>query len=97
MTACATRAVLVRLRGRVQGVGFRAFAIDRAQALALTGWVRNRRDGSVETLIAGPAPAVETMLGLLARGPSLASIERIDVEPAGAEPVRAGFRQLRTE
>jgi acylphosphatase len=96
MTSAAT-AVLVRLRGRVQGVGFRAFVVDRAQELALRGWVRNKRDGSVEVLIAGPPAAIETMLGLLARGPRPALVERIDVEPAEINPKSAGFWQLATE
>lgn len=59
----------VTIRGRVQGVGYRAFVEDQAVACGLEGWVRNRRDGSVEALFAGPAGVVAQMIALCRRGP----------------------------
>src|ERR1700738_85303 len=60
----------VTIRGRVQGVGYRAWVEDRAVAHDLEGWVRNRRDGSVEALFAGPAEVVADMVAQCRRGPS---------------------------
>jgi acylphosphatase len=74
------------VRGRVQGVGFRANAAAEARRLGLTGWVRNQLDGTVETDAEGPAAAVEAYLTWLRRGPSLAHVTGLDAEwlpPAG--------------
>ena len=61
-------AVRVRISGRVQGVWYRGWAVDTARNLGVQGWVRNRRDGTVEALFAGPLEAVQRMVeGLLAR------------------------------
>src|SRR5258708_12326869 len=62
----------VTIRGRVQGVGYRAWVEHRARAHGLEGWVRNLRDGSVEAVLAGPADAVAEMVSLCRRGPSSA-------------------------
>jgi len=71
--------------GRVQGVGFRYHFMEQAQGLGVTGWVRNRRGGSVEAVIAGTPEAVEAMLAWARRGPAAARVERIDVgETEGA-------------
>ena len=59
----------VVVRGRVQGVGYRAFVEDEAIRRGLEGWVRNRRDGTVEALFSGPAAAVEAMIADCRRGP----------------------------
>jgi acylphosphatase len=75
----------VTIRGRVQGVGYRAFVEHQAAALGLEGWVRNRRDGSVEALFAGPANAVSDMIALCRRGPSYARVEGVDDEPANSD------------
>jgi acylphosphatase len=84
---------VVRVRavvhGRVQMVGFRAFVIHHAGDAGLSGTVRNEADGSVETVLEGPRPAVERVLDLLRHGPSHARVERIDVEysnPTGNLP-----------
>jgi acylphosphatase len=84
---------VVRVRavvhGRVQMVGFRAFVIHHAGDAGLSGTVRNEPDGSVETVLEGPRPAVERVLDLLRHGPSHARVERIDVEysnPTGNLP-----------
>ena len=57
-----TKAVLVRIEGRVQGVWYRGWTMQEAIGRRLAGWVRNRRDGSVEALFAGPKPAVDEMI-----------------------------------
>ncbi len=90
------KAVRARITGRVQGVWFRAWTRQTAAALGLDGWVRNRRDGSVEALFAGPAAAVEQMLVQCRAGPQAASVD--DVESAPSEPPSApGFHTLPTE
>jgi acylphosphatase len=78
---------LVRLAifGRVHGVGFRAFVEDEAIQRGLEGWVRNRRNGSVEALIAGDERRVDEMIAACRRGPSVARVDRIDVEEAKAD------------
>jgi acylphosphatase len=77
------------VHGRVQMVGFRAFVIRHAGDAGLSGTVRNEPDGTVETVLEGPAPAVERMLDLLREGPAHARVERVDVEysdPTGNLP-----------
>jgi len=68
--------------GLVQGVGFRYHFAEQAQFLGITGWVRNRRGGSVEAMVAGAPEAVEAMLAWARRGPAAASVERVDVNEA---------------
>ncbi|MGF1620718.1 MAG: acylphosphatase [Rhodomicrobiaceae bacterium] len=79
--------VRVRIRGRVQGVGFRAWIANHARRLGLTGWVRNRRDGSVEAVFCGAAEDVEAMVALSRDGPRSAEVEEVeasrDEPPAG--------------
>ena len=75
----------VAIRGRVQGVGYRYWVEQRARAHDLEGWVRNRRDGSVEALFAGPADVVSDMIALCRRGPSSARVEALQNEPAGPD------------
>jgi acylphosphatase len=65
-------------RGRVQGVGYRAFVEDEAYQRSLSGWVRNRRDGSVEALFAGPRAEVESMIEACRRGPMSARVSALD-------------------
>lgn len=85
----------LHITGRVQGVGFR-YALQReALARGLAGWVRNRRDGSVEALFAGPAEAVERMLEACRVGPSRARVDAVARHAAEDDGV-AGFRQLPT-
>ncbi|PFG21247.1 acylphosphatase [Serinibacter salmoneus] len=89
------RRVNARITGVVQGVGFRWSAQSQAEALGLTGWVRNRRDGSVEAEIQGPPGAVERMLTWLREGPSTARVS--DVVVRERELVREnGFDQRST-
>jgi acylphosphatase len=81
------------LRGRVQGVGFRAFVECEALKRGLEGWVRNRRDGSVEAVLAGDVDAVTAMIEACRRGPMGARVDALD-QRAGSEddlkPRRAG-------
>jgi acylphosphatase len=71
-----TRHVLIR--GRVQGVGFRAFVEYAALDRGLEGWVRNRRDGSVEAVFTGPAATVAQMVNVCRRGPPGARVDVLD-------------------
>jgi acylphosphatase len=72
----------VVIRGRVQGVGFRAWTEHEAMRRALEGWARNRRDGSVEAVFSGPADTVADMIEACRRGPSLSHVEALDVHSA---------------
>ena len=83
--------------GRVQGVGYRDWAITTGVRLGLTGWVRNRRDGVVEALIVGDEHAVGQMIEACRRGPAAARVEEIDVEPVDLDILPAGFTLLPTE
>ena len=85
------------ISGRVQGVGYRDWAIRTGQRLGLTGWVRNRSDGAVEALVVGDEDAVGQMIEACRRGPSLARVDEIDVEPVDLDILPAGFTQLPTE
>ncbi|GLS29872.1 acylphosphatase [Mesorhizobium albiziae] len=84
------RALTVRITGRVQGVGFRAWTLIEAGKLDIRGWVRNEHDGSVTALIAGSGPAVAAMLEQLRQGPAGAVVADIATAPADAAP--RGFR-----
>jgi acylphosphatase len=70
----------VTIRGRVQGVGYRAFVDHEARTRKLEGWVRNRRDGSVEAVFAGPAATVAAMIAVCRQGPSSARVEAVQDE-----------------
>lgn len=84
----------LRVSGRVQGVFYRASARDRALALGLRGWVRNRRDGSVELVADGDAGALDQLARWCAEGPPSArvdSLQRVDAPDAdGADPADVG-------
>ncbi|MBL3551244.1 acylphosphatase [Rhodovulum sulfidophilum] len=84
-------AVRVRIAGRVQGVGFRAWTEAQAAALGLSGWVRNEADGAVLALLAGPEDRVARMLDTLQEGPAPARVETVETTP-GDWPAEAGFR-----
>jgi acylphosphatase len=89
-----TTALAVRVTGRVQGVSFRAWTLRRAEALGLSGWVRNEADGSVVAVIAGPRGAVERMVRALHEGPRAAAVREVATEPTRAPEV-PGFRIAR--
>jgi acylphosphatase len=75
----------VTITGRVQGVGYRAWVDHQARNHNLEGWVRNRRDGSVEALFAGRADVVSEMVARCRRGPSSARVEAVQDEPASPD------------
>lgn len=72
------------VRGRVQGVFYRASACQRAGELGVVGWVRNRGDGTVEMVVEGDDEAVASMVAWAGEGPSHAVVEGIDVTDAEA-------------
>ena len=76
------------VRGLVQGVGYRWSMVQAARRLGVRGWVRNRRDGSVEALACGPAAAVESLMAWARSGPDGAQVSALEVTevPAPAEP-----------
>lgn len=75
----------VVIRGRVQGVGYRMWTEDLAERLGLEGWVRNRRDGSVEAVFAGPEEAVMAAIEACRAGPRHGHVDMIDVQEAGSD------------
>lgn len=75
----------VTIRGRVQGVGYRAWVEHQARLAKLEGWVRNRRDGSVEALFSGPPTIVAEMVALCRHGPPSARIESVTRETGDEE------------
>jgi acylphosphatase len=76
-------------------VGFRDWIAGRAQALALTGWLRNRRDGSVEILASGSADAVQRLVEAAHQGPPFSRVEQVEVEEAEGEAC-SGFERRPT-
>ena len=74
MTDAAVRA---EIRGKVQGVWYRAWTVQEASARGLRGWVRNRHDGSVEALLIGPADKVDAMVEACRRGPPAARVDGV--------------------
>jgi acylphosphatase len=87
----ARRAVV---RGIVQGVGFRFFAERSARSLGVCGWVRNRTDGTVESVVEGDEAAVAEYLARLGKGPLGSRVDAVDVEPVDPEGTR-GFEVRR--
>jgi acylphosphatase len=75
----------VVIRGEVQGVGFRYWTRRTATARGLQGWVRNRRDGTVEAVFAGPEQAVADMIRLCRRGPDAAWVDSVVEQPAESD------------
>jgi acylphosphatase len=90
------KAVRVRIDGHVQGVGFRYWVEREARRRGLSGWVRNRKDGSVEAVLSGEDASVDDMLDACRRGPQLARVDGIEAEPAAPDEAGADFRALPT-
>ena len=88
-----TRRVVVH--GTVQGVGFREFMRREAMKLRVSGWVRNRRDGTVEAVVHGAPEAVEAIVAWAGHGPASAQVTSIEVEDG--EGAFDGFEVRRTE
>lgn len=78
----------VTVSGRVQGVGYRYFVERTARSHDLDGWVRNRRDGSVEAVFAGPAEAVAAVIDACRRGPSSARVDALRDEAANPDMLK---------
>ena len=85
----------VRIRGRVQGVGYRDWAATSAMRRGLTGWVRNLTDGSVEAVVHGPPAMVLDFVAACQKGPPLARVTSVDAEDASAFDGQ-GFEQRAT-
>ncbi len=83
------------ITGTVQGVYYRKWTATAASARGLSGWVRNRRDGSVEAVLAGPSEPLEAMISDCWQGPSAALVADVTVSEWAAE-VAPGFQQLAT-
>jgi len=90
------KTVRLRITGKVQGVGYRIWATRTAESLGLRGWVRNRRDGSVEVLATGAPDAVAALVGACRRGPSGAHVTAVTIGDAEDDGSR-GFGALPTE
>ena len=80
------------VRGRVQGVGYRVFALREAQYLELDGFVANEQDGSVRVVAEGPREALEQLLERLADGPPAGFVDRVNIRWEPARGIPAGFR-----
>lgn len=88
-------ALRIRIRGRVQGVGFRWWLTTEARRLGLQGWVRNRDDGSVEALVMGDQRAIAKLVESCHRGPAGALVRSVDTEP-GEDDGSREFEQKAT-
>lgn len=88
-------ASLIRIGGRVQGVGYRDWLILEARRNGVAGWVRNRRDGTVEALLSGERDAVQAVLNACRRGPPAAQVTSVE-ESFAEPPGEPGFILLPT-
>lgn len=89
-----SRRIRAKVTGRVQGVGFRMWTQKTAVALGLRGWVRNLKDGSVETVIEGDEAIVEQMIQKLHEGPRVSKVESVEVIPEFIDTSFASFSIL---
>jgi acylphosphatase len=95
----AEKIVRVTIGGYVQGVGYRAWMEKDARARGVRGWVRNRLNGEVEALFAGPPGAVEALCAACWRGPVQARVDKVEVAQADSAALfgeGTGFRQIAT-
>ena len=83
------------VHGHVQGVWYRGWTVDQARALGLDGWVRNRRDGTVEVMVSGSEAAIAALIARCRAGPPAARVERVE-EMDADETLAAGFGQRPT-
>ncbi len=87
MSSIPEKRLHARVRGRVQGVGFRYYVLSAAVELGLTGWVRNRRDGSVEVVAEGDLESLKSLVRALERGSRSSAVDQVttDLQPASGE------------
>ena len=85
----------LRIHGEVQGVFYRAWSAETARALGVSGWVRNRVNGTVEMLVHGEAAAVERFIGCCREGPPAARVAQVEIEET-TEAAPAGFEKRPT-
>jgi acylphosphatase len=95
-TESVRRAVRLMVKGRVHGVGFRDFVRREAAERELDGWVRNRRDGSVEAVVVGAADAVDALIEVCRAGPTAAAVRDVEVADYTGTFL-SGFMVLPTE
>ncbi len=91
----AERAIHLSITGRVQGVGFRDWVAAEAHTRGLSGWVRNRRDGSVEAVFVGDAEPLRAMVTACRKGPPMAGVDNVVTDQAAEAPA-PGFQVLPT-
>lgn len=84
------------IQGQVQGVGYRYAMMGMARRLSIKGWVRNRRDGSVEALVQGPLTAVDQLIDWARQGPDGASVRSVETFSVETAENPADFHQLPT-
>jgi acylphosphatase len=89
------KTVRLMIRGRVQGVSYRWWTVGAATQRGLDGWVRNRRDGSVEALVSGPAQSVDDLIEACRQGPPSARVTDIEILPEDGR-AESGFQQFPT-
>ena len=92
----ANTVVRLEITGQVQGVGFRWSMAEQAGRLGVRGWVRNRRDGSVEAMVAGDSASVDQLIVWARKGPPTAAVEAVNVNPDSAETEFGSFEQWPT-
>jgi acylphosphatase len=92
----ADHSVRIVVTGRVQGVGYRAWMSGRAEVHGVSGWVRNRRDGTVEAVFIGDEQVVAAIVAECRQGPRMARVEDVAVS-AWDGPALEGFAELPTE
>ena len=93
MTTEQHMAVRLIISGRVQGVWFRNWTAGEAEARGIDGWVRNRRDGTVEAALSGPPDAVREMIAACHDGPPMAWVKAVEEHPAAVQAAGSGFQQ----
>ncbi|MDG5767679.1 acylphosphatase [Balneolales bacterium ANBcel1] len=82
---------LLHIHGRVQGVGFRNFVINHAQQRSVTGWIRNRSDGTVEAMLQGKPGDVGSVEAACRQGPAMAHVEHVERYPVDPDTVYDSF------
>ncbi|MCA0201079.1 MAG: acylphosphatase [Proteobacteria bacterium] len=92
----AHKTVRLRIFGRVQGVGYRAWTAHKAKKLGLAGWVRNLNDGTVECEVQGAREAIEALVAACHAGPPIARVTQVNAEDVSGADVYSGFQQRPT-